>query len=156
MGDRSELIGIFPGLKTTTFTITSEQTKRYNCVAWACDDKWRTHPVGRFWSHVEGYYWPEGVPRGSSVAHYERALATEGFTRCSNGTFEPGIEKIAIYALGDQFRHVARQVGDGRWTSKLGSHCDIEHDLDAIAGLTTDPHDSYGDVVRFMQRTAQE
>jgi hypothetical protein len=61
---------------------------------------------------------------------------------------EPGIEKIALYALNDLPTHAARQLSNGWWTSKLGPHVDIEHiHPDAIAGGI------YGEVVALMSRT---
>lgn len=70
-----------------------------------------------------------------------------GFERCQHGSLEPDMEKIAIYAAGYSFRHVARQLPNGNWTSKLGRLEDIEHEsLDAICG------EEYGKVVIFMQR----
>ena len=52
-----------------------------------------------------------------------------------------------IYAKGDDYTHVARQLFDGRWTSKLGSGEDITHDSpeDILC-------DDYGDIVHFMKR----
>jgi hypothetical protein len=47
---------------------------------------------------------------------------------CSDGGLEPGVEKVAIYV--DDFgipQHVARQLPDGTWTSKLGKGEDIGH-----------------------------
>jgi hypothetical protein len=47
----------------------------------------------------------------------------------------------------NQSEHAARQLGTGRWTSKLGPDEDIEHDdVDALEG------DHYGVVVRIMKR----
>ncbi|MCG8587287.1 MAG: hypothetical protein MI757_21490 [Pirellulales bacterium] len=45
------------------------------------------------------------------------------------------------------YTHAARQLPDGRWTSKLGKAEDIEHDSanDVAGGL-------YGEVVEFMKR----
>jgi hypothetical protein len=59
---------------------------------------------------------------------------------------EPGLEKIAIFAKGGRPTHAARQLGSGRWTSKLGRAEDIEHDLRALEG------EAYGAVAFFLQR----
>lgn len=59
------------------------------------------------------------------------------------------------YAAGDTTRiwsardprHAARQLPNGRWTSKLGDHVDIEHAaLDAVGG------DFYGEPAVFMRK----
>ena len=58
--------------------------------------------------------------------------------------------KIAIYAHDDgQPTHAARQLPDGRWTSKMGHLEDIEHRVvDDVNGP------QYGSPVRFMRRRA--
>ena len=69
---------------------------------------------------------------------------------CSDGTPEDGFEKIAIYATGPSNTkpsHAARQLANGKWTSKLGQVEDIEHDtVTAIEGPL------YGLVVRYLKR----
>ena len=48
---------------------------------------------------------------------------------------------------------MARQLESGRWTSKLGSDCDIEHELEALEGFDDSPDAyRYGRVVGFMSR----
>jgi hypothetical protein len=42
--------------------------------------------------------------------------------------------------------HAARQVGYGKWTSKLGSLVDIEHDINGVSGTR------YGSVAVIMKR----
>ena len=45
------------------------------------------------------------------------------------------------------YTHAARQLPNGKWTSKLGRDIDIEHDsVDDIAGSV------YGEVLRLMRR----
>ena len=71
---------------------------------------------------------------------------------CSDSSLEAGYEKIAIYVKDGIPTHAARQLGDGRWTSKLGKYEDIEHDsLDALNG---DGYGEYGRVALFMSRVA--
>ena len=50
-----------------------------------------------------------------------------GFARCETPDFEGGFEKVAIYESSGRFQHAALQLEDGRWTSKLGIHEDVEH-----------------------------
>ena len=59
---------------------------------------------------------------------------------------ESGREKIAIYARGAAPAHVARQLADGKWTSKLGAAVDITHTLRGLEGPL------YGRVVVVMAR----
>jgi hypothetical protein len=60
---------------------------------------------------------------------------------------EPMFEKVALYAKADMWKHAARQLPDGRWTSKLGPDEDIEHDAaECLCG------DSYGTVHCIMRK----
>jgi hypothetical protein len=75
------------------------------------------------------------------------AYGTLGFEPCDSGEVEEGFEKVAIYTdAGGEPTHAARQLANGRWTSKLGYLEDIEHDLDAVAGT------HYGRVRAFLRR----
>ena len=42
-------------------------------------------------------------------------------------SLEIGFEKVAIYSDAHGPQHVARQLPDGKWTSKLGQQVDVEH-----------------------------
>jgi hypothetical protein len=55
---------------------------------------------------------------------------------------------VALYALGDEPRHTARQLAQGTWTSKLGRSEDIEHRLEDLEGSL------YGKVVKLLKRPA--
>jgi hypothetical protein len=74
------------------------------------------------------------------------AFATLGYVPCSGEEPENGFEKVALFARGGMPTHAARQLSDGRWTSKLGLREDIEHDLHAVSG------DLYGTVVLVLKR----
>ena len=56
-----------------------------------------------------------------------RLFANEGYSVCDGEGLEQGYEKIALYSFVGQFTHVARQLDDGRWTSKLGVREVITH-----------------------------
>jgi hypothetical protein len=51
-----------------------------------------------------------------------------------------------LYAKDGHVTHTARQLADSRWTSKLGSDMDIEHELHGIEG------EVYGTVVQILKR----
>lgn len=54
---------------------------------------------------------------------------------------------MEIYSDGMEYTHAARQLEDGRWTSKIGAHQDLEHiTLDCLLG------DEYGQTVHVMKR----
>lgn len=54
-------------------------------------------------------------------------FAREGFSVCDDDSLESGYEKIALYAFVGQFTHVALQLEDGRWSSKMGYREVITH-----------------------------
>jgi hypothetical protein len=81
----------------------------------------------------------------------ERAFVELGFTTNaqSDERLESGVEKVALYGAGAFYTHAARQLQNGKWTSKLGRDIDIEHDApeDVAGGV-------YGEVVHIMKRPA--
>ena len=108
------------------FQINSPSTPNYNCIAWAADDNsrwWQPDPMG-------DYYWPENLPRESTLESYTEAFKILGYEICDDESLELGFQKIAIYFKDDiRSIHAARQLNNGRWTSKLGSEIDIEHNF---------------------------
>ena len=138
----------FPQLGPHNHTITSPSSNLYNCVAWASsnDTRW-------WWPDPANTgYWPPSVPREETIDAFIQAYATLGYAQCIDETLTIGVEKIAIYGvrvgLDIYPTHAARQLADGRWTSKLGACEDITHDtLDALSGPR------YGAPVCFLART---
>ncbi len=135
----------FPALAKGGFQITSPVDKHYNCIAYAAGDTanwWWPFPAD-----VREVFWPAGATREETPAAFRDAFATLGFTACSTEDFEPGFEKLALFAdhLGVPL-HAARQQAGGRWTSKLGEREDISHNLRDVQGET------YGKVVLIMKR----
>ena len=132
----------FPNLGSTGYRVASPGDLRYNCIAWAAED------VTRWWWPV-GDYWPPGVPRVVDLSAFTRAYGALGYEPCEDGELGSGFEKIAIYAKGNGVpTHAARQLEDGRWSSKLGKLEDIAHSLEGLAECL------YGQIVLFMKRPA--
>ncbi|MDY6803909.1 MAG: hypothetical protein SXA11_08890 [Cyanobacteriota bacterium] len=137
-----------PNLSSDEYKIISPETSDYNCIAWAAeeDDRW--------WDPTDPDcgYWPDGVPRELTLKAFIRAYETIGYLPCDNSEVEPGFQKVAIYAKEDsiddagQPTHAARQLPNGRWTSKIGEFEDIEHELDELRGYF------YGEVVQILKR----
>ncbi|MBI1831021.1 MAG: hypothetical protein HYR84_06175 [Planctomycetes bacterium] len=130
----------FPRLTSQNHRSTSPPTAGYNCIGWAAND------VSNWWQ--PGLFWPfPSHPFDDTIAELKRVFQFLGYEVCADGFLEPGYEKIALFGIGDQYTHAARQISNGAWTSKLGTEDDIEHDA---------PHDVaggvYGDVVAFMKR----
>jgi len=138
----TNLVGYFPALLTEGYKRTSLPTPAYNCIAHAAGvdtHRWEPDSFGVL-------YWPPGVSRVSTLANWQAAFAMLGYTVCVNSDVEPGQEKIAIYAVSGKPTHVARQLPDGKWSSKCGDLDDISHALLAFE------NSSYGSPVLFMSR----
>ena len=132
----------FPNSVQEPFLITSPQDVRYNCIAWAFGDSEKF-----YWpSDLPEYFWPPNVKKEESVDAFIALYTSIGYTNCTNGSPETGYEKVAIFALNDEPKHAARQLQDGLWTSKLGSHVDVTHTIHAMEG------GMYGNVVQYMKR----
>ena len=135
-----------PNLNDCNHQITSPRKNRYNCIAWAAgsDTRW-------WWPSGKGF-WPYGIPREETLPAFLAAFATLGYEECQDGAVEEGYEKIALYARHNEAldlvpTHAARQLCNGRWTSKLGTQEDIEHlNVEDVNGP------AYGSVVRYMRR----
>jgi len=126
----------FPGVD---YRITSEQDNYYNCIAWAAgyNDDW--------WSHDEDYRWIG--ERGPGIQNLVSLFNALGYAECNSDLPEAGYVKVALYAKEGNWTHAARQLENGRWTSKLGIYEDIEHAApqDLCGGL-------YGQVHSVMRR----
>ena len=140
---RERIQELFPLLETN-FEITSPIDGRYNCVAWAAGD------MRRWWWPAESpySYWPPGSRRDESVAAFIDAFSTLGYEVAASGDYEIDFEKVAIFASNEGVpTHMARQLANGAWTSKLGSIEDIEHrHADGVSGA------EYGGIVTFLRR----
>lgn len=137
-----DLESIFPGLRGGGYRVTSPKTPNYNCIAWAASQE------DRWWWPDEAAYWPSNVPRIATIEAFVAAFGTLGYEPCGDRGIEPGYEKVVIYAKDQGMpTHAARQLPDGRWTSKLGKLEDIVHA--AIEHL----HGSdYGQAAVFLKR----
>jgi hypothetical protein len=135
---------LFPSLTGSRYEITSPAENGYNCIAWAVGD------TSLWWwpDEFDQYYWPEGVPRSSTLDAFVQAFQVLGFDVCGSGAIEEGWEKVAIFANRDGVpTHAARQLADGTWTSKLGRLEDIQHSaVDDVSGSC------YGDPRVFLRR----
>jgi hypothetical protein len=140
----------FPGL-AGRFDKTSLQSDDYNCLAWALGltGTWidpfdhRTTP---------GKSWPDGIPEEWSIPATRQIFERDGYTEeTKNQDLEPDWEKVAIFSNNRDELHFARQLPNGKWTSKLGTQIDIEHDdLESLKGNT------YGEWRVILKRRKRE
>ena len=139
----SQLRTAFPSLRPDNCRLTSPSDESYNCIAWATGD------TERWWwpDALRQDYWPPEAPRSESLAAFESAFATLGFSQKSDSQLERGTQKVALFASqAGTPTHAARQLSDGWWASKLGREIDIEHTLEAIEGP------AYGKVALVLAR----
>ena len=130
----------FPKLANEGYSVESPPDARYNCIAWAAGE------VSRWWWPHPNGYWPPTIPEELSVTAFTLLFEQLGYRVCPEADLEEGYEKIALYALRGGATHAARQLTNGRWTSKVGQNIDIEHTLAGLKG----PY--YGEVVRILKR----
>ena len=82
-----------------------------------------------------------------TVAAFIAAFQTLGYEECGSGDLEADFMKVALYADSSGApKHAARQLANGRWTSKLGLSFDVQHRLEEVEGAM------YGNVVKFMRK----
>ncbi len=133
----------FPHLTEHNHRVTSPATEIYNCVAWAAED------VDHWWQPGRILVKPANWPKDDfGLKALEQAFRALGYENCEmDGGLESGVVKVALYASGLFYTHAARQLPNGKWTSKLGRGEDIEHDSpeDVAGGV-------YGTVVSIMKR----
>ena len=135
----------FPQLVQGNHFETSPVDGNYNCIAWAASD-----PSNWWWPSEDGY-WPDFAPREETIEAFIAAFQGLGYIACESGDLELGFEKIALYAIRSggtlEPTHAARQLPNGKWTSKLGPLEDISHDtVDCVNGPV------YGSVCRYLKR----
>ena len=136
----------WPNLVDNSFKKTSECEPAYNCVAWAINK------TNRWIDAYSRNEWPNDLVRTHTAENYADFFKRHGFVICKNKNLEEGIEKLAIFVDSfGYFTHVAVQLIDGKWSSKLGKIEDIKHEtLDVLTGGL------YGIVKIFMQRPRKD
>jgi hypothetical protein len=137
----------YPNLALTEYAVTSPKSQEYNCFAWVAGDQerwWQPTPEDEF-------YWVSGVPMEETLSAYIQAYQKLGYAICDNAVLETGYEKIALYVNNQGVpTHAAKQLLTGKWSSKLGSLKDIEHELE---GLTGEQYGKVGQVLRRINST---
>lgn len=138
---------LFPRLHKLGFKLTSPQDEVYNCMAWAAGDNARWWQPGIVGQELGLYYWPT-LTDETTLQVYEAAFAELGYVRCDDTSLEPGFEKVILYVDSNgAWKHAARQLLDGTWTSKLGGLEDISHVApDGVCGAR------YGEIGVVMRR----
>ncbi len=141
------MIGLFPGLQSVRWQLTSDEDPRYNCHAYALGETQIFIDPNPELAAYPGIYWPRRVQRAPTLEAFTDLYGAEGYVECVDGSLEPGFEKLAIYVSTDGVEHTARQMLNGSWSSKIGYDEDIMHETPAALEGTT-----YGRVARYMKR----
>lgn len=137
-----EIHDLFPRLDDH-YIKTSEKNEFYNCAAHAAADD-----LAWWWPRPEPeFYWPAGARRDRTLEAFVEGFGLLGYIRCDTPELEVGYERVAVYAIAGIPKHIARQLSDGRWTSKLGGLEDIVH-----ASLENIESPDYGRVALIMRR----
>lgn len=131
----------FPQLRDGDYEETSSEAEHYNCIAWAAGIQ------TEWWEPSEDGVWPTDVPKQPTIDNLAEVYKKFGYTNCDSAHYEEGFEKVAIYGSPYEYEHAARQLADGKWTSKLGASYDIRHsNLECLTGGL------YGSVRRILRR----
>jgi hypothetical protein len=117
-----DLYAQYPSLREAEHNITSIANDEYNCVAWVPKelDRW----------YEPGIYWPKGIPEPDDerdLCCYVALFESWDFEPCDDAAYEPGFLKVALYEHQGVFKHVAKQLRDGTWSSKAGVLHDFRH-----------------------------
>ncbi len=141
--DLKQLFRDFPRLNRMPhpFECTSGPDIKYNCIAWA------TNVNDQWWDPYN--VWPKECPRQVTIPAFVCLFDTLGYEKCDLGRREVGYEKIVLYVMNNKPTHVARQLKNGRWTSKLGKGADIEHRVKDLEGPC------YGRAAMYFHRPIQ-
>jgi len=121
----------------------------YNCFAFVVGDR------RKFWWPGGYGYWPrENAPE--TVEELMSVLREQfNYEEC-DGSYEKGVQKVAIFTKNDVPVHIAiqRSSRGGKWLSKMGYNIDMEHDLHAVETQHGDDigKHGYGTVAKFMRR----
>ena len=129
--------------RADSFEITGHATRKYNCIAWAAED------TSQWWWPEPSGYWPDGVAEELTLAAFVQAFGALGYVPCDSPILERRSVRVASYVKNGVPTHAARQLPNGRWTSKLGPSERIEHDFDALEGNGL--HE-YGQITQIMSR----
>lgn len=141
----------FPKLRENiSYTNHSKCTRDYNCIAWAVGvDYTKYWPI----KNDAHYSWFPDIPYEATITNFILFFLKFGYTQCEDGSLNDEFEKVALYGQRTlrmiyKPTHAAKQLPDGKWTSKLGIEAqDIIHNSESdICGR------EYGDVIMYFSR----
>lgn len=137
---------------------TSEETDKYNCIAWAMrlPDRWIEPCEGA------GVWWPihgQDENEANSQEGLIQAFEKLGFRTCNDNHKEFFYDKVALYCQpidndpDDGWTHAARILNKNEYHSKAGDSYDFHHGSgEKLLYNKYYPRYSYGHVYQFMKR----
>jgi hypothetical protein len=142
------LIQKFPNLQNESFKPVSEDSDEYNCIAWAADvvdDRWwpDPDPANAFWPIA----WRDPNDKDCFIGAFK---SYGNYEPCDKDfSLEAGYEKVVLYVdSNDDPKHMARQLANGKWTSKCGVYgWDIIHET--VKGVEGQ---EYGQAILALRR----
>lgn len=134
-----------------TFEVVGEPTGRYNCIAAAFDnaDKpwWPEPEAGR--SPYSPFYWPKDSQRSNDSDSFDALLIDKAgadvYPWDEEPPYQKGYQKLALFEQDGEPTHLARQLPNGEWLSKIGRNGLVVHSLENME------HAYYGDVAKFYR-----
>lgn len=132
--------------------VVGEPTTQYNCISAAFDDNekpwWPAPPQGR--SPYSDFYWPEDAQRDTYGESFDALLVDKAgavvFSKDEEPPYAKGYQKLALFESDwGEPTHLARQLPNGQWLSKVGRNGLILHSLENME------HGTYGDVSKFYR-----
>ncbi|MBI4648181.1 MAG: hypothetical protein HY738_16760 [Bacteroidia bacterium] len=134
----------FPNSFDAQFEISSPKTCKYNCLAWAMNDN------TKWWDYEDDYYWVAGIEKNGKLKTFIKLLECFNYKKTNTASYESGYDKIALFSKDKiECTHLAKQLKEEIWTSKLGSSYDVLHTLKGIE------NGIYGDVKIIMKRKTE-
>lgn len=132
-----------PDFVNSRSKITSPETSKYNCIAWAfgSSSKW-------WWpcDHPDAH-WPMDCAGLTVTQAFDAWFNADGWQETQDLAFDPALVKIALFAKPDgEPTHAARLIATDTWTSKLGHSYDVSHGINELNGPT------YGRPIRIYSK----
>jgi len=131
----------FPNSYKEPFEITSSETPDYNCLAWALNDN------SKWYESDDDYFWFNDIARDNLLTTIQKIFENLGFHQTNFAKYQIDYERIALFSIdNNECSHLARQIDEDKWTSKLGSSYDVNHSIKSIE------NGIYGNAVIFLER----
>ena len=136
------LMNSFPNISHDNLSLTSPETKQYNCIAWVYGVTDR-----QMWPDSGYQYWPHEILNDDlNNKSFIGLFESIGYVICDNDSVESEYDKLVLFENSSYISHASKQLPDGKWHSKFGTGNDGIHTLEALKD------GGYGSPKIFMKR----